>query len=232
MRIAICDDQPLMCKETEKYLSEYSTQYQYKVDIEVFFSGASLLFSNTSFDIVFLDIEMEKENGIEIAEQYSKVQKGRIIFLTSHVEEMPNGYKVRAFRFLVKPIDRALFFEAVESAAKEIAMDKQIMVQEEGMEFFIHCSDIIYVEAGARSCGVRTAEGFFRSTKNIETMRRELDTPNFFSTHRSYIVNMDHVDIHALRKNGLTMCNNEIVKVSRLKNKEFKDTFFTYIKSK
>lgn len=232
MRIAICDDQPLMCHDIEKNLEEYALKYHCDIKIDSFYSGAELLLVDTAFDIIFLDIELGTENGIKVAEQYRMEHKGKIIFLTSHIEEMPNGYKVRAFRFLVKPIQQDLFFEALHSAAKEIVVDRQIVVQEEGKNFLIRCSDIIYVEAGVRSCGVRTKEGFFRSAKNIEAMKAELDAANFYVPHRSYIVNMDYVDIRAMDKNCLNMLNDEIVKISRLKNKEFKDAFFTYIRSK
>ena len=232
MKIAICDDQPLMCKEVEKQLQEYAAQNQSEIDIEIFYMGSSLLASEIDFDIIFLDIELEQEHGIEIAEQYIAEHTGHIIFLTSHIEEMPNGYKVRAFRFLIKPIDRTLFEEAIGSAIKEIMLDKQIIVQDNGKDFTIRCSDIYYVEAGSRSCGVRTENGFYRYGKNIQTMQQELDTPNFYVPHKSYIVNMDKLDIRLLDKNGLTMLNGEIVKVSRLKEKEFRDRYFAYIRSK
>ncbi len=232
MYIAICDDQPLMCKEVEKQLQEYAAQNIAEMEIDTFYRGSDLLSANSNFDILFLDIELEQEHGIEIAEQYIAEHTGHIIFLTSHIEEMPNGYKVRAFRFLIKPIDRILFEEAVRSAIKEIMSDKQLIVQENGKDFIIHCSDIYYVEAGSRSCGVRTENGFYRYGKNIQTMQQELDTPNFFVPHKSYIVNMDKVDIRRLDKNGLSMLDGEIVKVSRLKEKEFRDRYFAYIRSK
>lgn len=138
MRIAICDDQPMMCEEINTKLKRYAEQKHCAVDAIIFHTGKELLSSKHLFDIVFLDIELENENGIEIAESYRMEHKGRIIFLTSHIEEMPNGYKVRAFRFLVKPINEAILYEAMDSAVQEIVLDKPMMVQEDGNDILIH----------------------------------------------------------------------------------------------
>lgn len=83
-----------------------------------------------------------------------------------------------------------------------------------------------------RSCGVRTSDGFHRCSMNIEAMKKELSLPNFYETHRSYIVNMDHIDIRSVNGNSITMYNGEIVKISRLKEKSFRDAYFEYIRSK
>lgn len=233
MNIAICDDQLHLCQEVNDYIEYFEKNNQYLISTHIFISGKKLLESQIVYDIIFLDIEIEEENGLEIAAQYvMKHNNAKIIFLTSHIEEMPNGYKVKAFRFLLKPINKTLFFEALESAAKEITLEAYLIVKDKGKDFPIRFSDIVYVEAGVRCCGIRTLEGFYRSVLNIERMRKELSTPNFYTTHRSYIINLDYVDMRNITDAGVVVCEGEIVKISRLKEKAFKETFFEYIRSK
>ena len=67
-----------------------------------------MLSAEESYDIVLLDIELKNENGLEIDSLLRKRSRAKIIFITSHIEEMPNGYKVMGFRFMTKPIKEKL----------------------------------------------------------------------------------------------------------------------------
>ena len=98
--IAICDDIPQICEEVHRLVSEQLLKRDIDIRIHTYTSGQALFDAGMVFDILFLDIELGQESGLEVARDYPYKQETRIIFLTSHVEEMPNGYKVRAFRFL------------------------------------------------------------------------------------------------------------------------------------
>ena len=70
---------------------------------------------------------MPEINGMQIAGFLRKKHNGEfIIFLTSHIEFMPNAFKVKAFRFLNKPIDIEKFEEAVLEAEKEILNNEKV----------------------------------------------------------------------------------------------------------
>lgn len=90
--IAICDDIPQICEEVYRLVAEQLGKREIDTRIHKFHSGQALLSSGIVFDILFLDIELEKENGLVVAKEYPHKKETRIIFLTSHAEEMPNGY--------------------------------------------------------------------------------------------------------------------------------------------
>lgn len=228
--IAICDDIPQICEEVRRLVAEPLGKREIDIRIHVYHSGQALLNAGIVFDILFLDIELEKENGLQIAMEYPYKKKTRIIFLTSHVEEMPNGYKVRAFRFLTKPIDTKHFEEALFSAMKDIERDKRFTITDEDGEHIIRASEIYYLESKQRSTDVRTKDKFARCKYSIEEMKEELDKMQFYCPHRSYMVNMDH--IQSFEKDFVRMKNGEKVKVSRAKMNEFKDKFFEYMRSR
>ncbi len=230
MKIAICDDHSFMCNEVERRLKDYIIEYHCELSIEFFYTGAALLLAASSFDIVFLDIELKRENGIEIAEQFGKISRGKIIFLTSHIEEMPNGYKVKAFRFLTKPINKKLFIEAVSSAIEEISSEKKIELYNDDKIVVVHRKDIVYAEAGNHASCVRTVEGVFRSPLILEELKGQLEGPDFICPHRSYIVNMAYIT--EIGTNEILMHDGEKVRISRLKHKEFKKLFYRYLRGK
>lgn len=144
-----------------------------------------MLSSGKNYDIILLDIELKKENGLEIAALLRKRSRAKIIFISSHIEEMPNGYKVRAFRFLTKPIKEALFKEAIDSAIEEISSVKKLELESDCGMIIVHNKDIVYAEAGNHSSCVRTVDGVFRSPMILSELREKLTGKEFFCPHRS-----------------------------------------------
>lgn len=121
MRIAICDDDKVMCDEICKKINQYNCNYY----IDLFRGGMDLLNIDKIYDIVFLDIEMSGIDGMETASLLrQKNNNEHIIFLTSHSEFMQEAFKVKAFRYLNKPIKQEELIEALNAAEKEIISKK------------------------------------------------------------------------------------------------------------
>ena len=228
--IGICDDQICVCDMIRQRVAEFLLKRDVDCRIHIYITGEDLFKEAIVFDILFLDIELINENGLELAMKYPYKNETRIIFLTSHVDEMPNGYKVRAFRFLTKPLNQGHFEEAVQSALTDIERDKRFVVTDEKGERIVRASEILYVEAQARCSGIRTMDIYAKLTISFNKMIEELSMLQFYNSHKSYIVNMDY--ICKFEKNEVVMKNGEKVKISRLKKNHFKDSFYNYIRSR
>lgn len=228
--IAICDDIVPMCNTIRKKLTELLLSRDIDIRIHTFTSGRELLKSDIVFDILFMDIELDRENGLEVVKDYPNRKETKIIFLTSHVEEMPNGYKVRAFRFLTKPIIQNEFEEATLSAIRDISEEKRFTATDEDGEHIIRSSEIIYVESMQRSTAVRTSKRTVRCGIPFEKKVSELNTLQFYRPHKSYIINLDFID--RIDKQVVVMKNMEKIKISRLKVNHFRDYFYQYVRSR
>ncbi len=126
-KIAVCDDEQIFIDDVVAKLKEQSEQ----CEILEYTSGEELLDSPLDFNIIFLDIEMAGINGINTAFLLrERKYDGMIIFLTSHTEFMPDAFKVKAFRFLDKPLDNEKFNEAFSEAKKEILNTEHILLLE------------------------------------------------------------------------------------------------------
>ena len=69
LRIAVCDDENIICAQLESMLSEIGNRISEETEVAVFISGEELirvLFGGAYFDIIFLDIELHKLNGVEV----------------------------------------------------------------------------------------------------------------------------------------------------------------------
>ena len=78
MRIAICDDDKNICTQIENTLLEYSEKSMQKIEVLVFFSGEDLIgYINNGnlFQLIYLDIEMKKMNGVDVGKYIRKILK-------------------------------------------------------------------------------------------------------------------------------------------------------------
>ena len=228
--IGICDDQICTCDMIKQRVSEFLLKRDVDSRIHIYTTGEALLKEEIVFDVLFLDIELVNENGLELAMKYPYKKETRIIILTSHIEEVQNGYKVRAFRFLTKPLNQCHFEEAIQSALTDIERDKRFLVMDENGERIVRASEILYVEARPRGCAIRTMDSYAKSLISFNKMIEELLMFQFYNPHKSYIVNMDY--ICKFDKKEVIMKNDEKVKISRLKKNHFKDSFYDYIRSR
>ena len=109
LSIAICDDDIRTTGKMEKLIQKIAKQNFVDTDITVFWSGKSLADTVTKgecFDIIYLDIEMDNENGISAAKRIRIYDKNvLIIYVTNHENHMKESFEVRPFQFLVKPVN-------------------------------------------------------------------------------------------------------------------------------
>ena len=131
MRIGMCDDQKIFLKQMRQIIDKYMEFRKIPYSIVEFSGGEELLAYDLQLDILFLDIEMSGIDGLETAKRYQvKYNNGntKIIFLTSHNELMSKGYIVKAFRFLLKPVEKEALKEAIESAIDEFSTDEVLVL--------------------------------------------------------------------------------------------------------
>ena len=147
IRIAICDDIPEPCSIAKDKIPSYFSGQSVTIAIESFFSGSALLRCDVCYDLLIMDIALGDENGLDVAKKYCSGKHTRVILLSSHNEELPNGYKIGAFRFLLKPIDDISLQEALDSAVNTLEQEQAIEVfDEKDRSRFLRLSEIYYIQ--------------------------------------------------------------------------------------
>lgn len=127
IRIALCDDnkedmlqlhQKIIewYRENSKNQSVSITEYSDSVYL------SSVIDAGDSHDVFFLDVEMPKVDGFQLADKIrNKLPAAIIVFLTSHSELAPDGYKFRALRYVSKLVLSQKLPEALEAVQKEFS---------------------------------------------------------------------------------------------------------------
>ena len=99
LNIAICDDDIQITGKIERLLQDIAKRNFVDTEIEVFWNGKSLadaIAAGERYDVIYLDIEMDKEDGISAARRIRTYDKNvRIIYVTSHESYMRESFEVR-----------------------------------------------------------------------------------------------------------------------------------------
>lgn len=227
-RIAICDDEQIICSQIENILLDYSKSTGLEIDIIVFYSGEELykyMELGYSFDLIYLDIEMEPMNGLEVGKMIrNRMQnhKTDIVYISGK-----NGYDrqlfdVQPLHFIPKPIKPNKVIEDLKLAM--IRADKLgglFAYKKANESHKVPIKDIIYFESFGRETRIVTVnhEDIFYGV--MQKIFEIVAKYQFIKIHRSYIVNYNHIS--TFRYEEVIMSNGIILPISQARRKEIKD---------
>ena len=192
-------------------------------------------------DVVFLDIQMQRETGFDLLAKLKKINF-ELIFTTAH-----SGYAIKAFKFsaidyLLKPIDLEELKAALEKVRKKVNHNiserleqliqnlkpssaqkyKMALPTNDGL-VFVKLEDIIYCEADSNYTHIHMANGTHylvsRTLKEYDSMLSEQD---FFRIHNSFLINMNQIKSYVRGEGGyVVMTNEKSLDVSKRKKEAF-----------
>ena len=234
-RIAICDDEKKILDEVSGYIKTYAEKKN-KTDIEVFcFDCARSLLSTledgNSFDIFVLDVYIGDEMGTALARDIRKFGiESPIIFATTSVEHAPQSYETGTLRYLIKPINPAKFYEAMDVALANAEKLGQRLIKlktENGIES-INASHIMCSEAHDHYQHVRLiGGGRFKVRLTVTELFMMLAKyGGFIRVGSPYIINLRHVK--NVSRTDVVLYNNVSIQIPRGKYAEIKNAFWDY----
>ena len=188
--------------------------------------------------LVFLDVEMEGENGFDILRQFHPVPF-KIIFVTAHLNYAIKAIRYSAADFLLKPVDSDELIEAVsrvssagadgtaqlyEGLLKNLEPDaicKLAIPVKDGF-VYINTDEIVRLEADRAYTLIFTTGSKYLASRNIREYEHLLPAEHFFRAHNSHLLNLYHVQ-KFLREDGFfaLMTDGSKPEISRRKKDEF-----------
>lgn len=222
IRIALCDDskedmlqlhQKIIewYRENSKNQSVSITEYSDSVYL------SSVIDAGDSHDVFFLDVEMPKVDGFQLADKIrNKLPAAIIVFLTSHSELAPDGYKFRALRYVSKLVLSQKLPEALEAVQKEFsALESGYLVVPHYTDALrIPYNEILYVQHILRSSQIYTLrQGVIKDNRGLKTIYSVIGDKRFIYIDRSTFVNIDF--IRELKGNEIILRTGESLAISR-----------------
>lgn len=198
MQIAICDDNAIERELFFDILAAFFDSKSLSSKIEQYSSGIELLCDVEEgkwYDIIFMDIFMDKMLGIDVARNLRKIgYDGKIIFQTVSADFAIESYEVEASAYILKPYDVKKLTNIVNRVVKNIDNDFYTIKQRSNY-VRIPYSEIIYVESKNSKCILHRTDGrCYTVYKRLDEIEGELAVdPRFLRCHQSYLVNMDYI---------------------------------------
>ncbi len=222
MRVAICDDNINYINEIENYIDKFK---QTVVVCDAYQNGEELIYAyrdkGERYDVIFLDMELERLNGIETASLIREIDEHVIIvFVTSYTEYMRESFKCAPFRFLVKPVDSEEFKTVFYDVTKKLSKQRKVFAfAENKAKIRLYCDDIIYFESQDHWIWIHTKERVYKICKSLTELYGQLDKEMFCRVHKSFIINFLYVK--SIKENDAELYHcDKPVSISRSYKKE------------
>lgn len=223
MKIAIVEDNKTHSDTLVDYIHKYADETKSVFKVSTFSDGLYFLDSYKSgFDIVFLDINMPFIDGLETAKRLRQIDRYTcLIFITEHASYAINGYEVKAFDFILKPVEyfkfRSKFTKAIEMVNRNDL--GKICLKAKDFIRMIKIMDICYVESVKHKIIYHLLNEDLELWDTLDYVESILPVDFFARCGKSYLVNLTYVD--SVKGNEVYLCNNAILPISKLKKKEF-----------
>lgn len=231
MNIAICDDDKKYLDILEGTISSYFLEKDIPIDLFFYDSGETIISSDVNFDIVFIDIEMNKVNGIQATKFLKEKNKDTIVFIvTAFQNYLDDAMDLDVFRYISKPIDKTRIVNGLDTALELINSKVLKIVDVHSNLFTISAKDIIYIESKMRKTYIYLIDREIVTKKSLSYFKDKLNAYFFVAPHNSYIVNFNCVK--SFSRTNFVMTNNHTVPISQKKQPEIKKLFFRFVEGK
>lgn len=223
INIGICDDELHYRIKIKEILEETLKTYPISYNIYEFSSGEELLNNYPKdLDILIMDIQMKNINGMDTARKIREFDENlEIIFMTSFAEFMQDGYEVKAYRYILKPISERKISKNIIPCIKEIMKKRNnyLTVNVKNYIDRIKIDSIIYIETDRPNILIYTRDNMYTTKMSISKIEKNLSEYGFFRCHNSYVINLKLVE--SMNSNFIKVHGKDIP-VSKYRIKELK----------
>lgn len=232
----ICDDDAKDLAEIAALAEDFSKAHpEFPLALKTFSSPYDLMErmeAKGGFDLYLLDILMPQMAGIELARRIrTRQEPSEIVFLTTSREYALEAFDVAACGYLVKPVDPEKFEAAMLRAVQGLARPENsslLLKTREGLRR-LPFRELVVVESfnHDRVCTLAGGARYVTSDTLTSLMERLGGDPRFFSPHRAYIINLEHIT--ALNPGSVLLSNGQRVPVAQATLPTLKRAYVAYL---
>ena len=214
LRAILIDDEKSSLQSLQYELSEYCPDVQAVAQCKSPEEGLSAI-EKYDPDVVFLDIEMPGMNGFQLLQKCREVNFD-VIFVTAYDQFAVRAFEFNAIDYLLKPVRKDQLIQAVQKVLENqvhrfpeeqlnaLVNNIQLQNQVGGIEKialptgdgfeFVHVNNIVYLNAESNYTWVHLdSDRKYLVSKTLKEMSSMIPFPQFFRSHKSYLVNINHV---------------------------------------
>lgn len=227
MKIAICDDENIVCSQIEEIILKYAKVTHRNISISIFSDGnrlCDILEKGEFYDLIFLDIEMSEIDGITAGEIIRNIfdnQVTHIIYISWKEHYCMQLFKLRPTDFLLKPISEDEIIKEINLVEKLMHRNNQIFTYKKGHELIkTPLKNILYFESINKTISIVSTNGTDVFYDKIDNVFNMVQKHRFLRIHQSYVVNYVHIARFGYEK--VKMTDGKILPISQSKRKEIR----------
>lgn len=189
IKCAILDDEPKAVQLLESYVNQ--TEGLILLIATTSFKDMERIIEENKADIVFLDIQMPEENGMDIIKKFNN--DNWFILTTAYADYALEGYEYNVIDFLLKPISYERFLQGIQKFKKINSHtnphEEFIFIRESGICYKLLMIEIIYIEGVRDYIKIYTNGRVYMVLSSLNAILAQLPDRAFVRIHRSYIIN-------------------------------------------
>ncbi|MBP1995086.1 LytR/AlgR family response regulator transcription factor [Paenibacillus eucommiae] len=163
-------------------------------------------------DVVFLDIELAEDSGLQLAEKLLAIEPApAIVFATAYDEYALQAFNVNALDYILKPFDEVRIQQTIEKIERlQATSDKElsaaatptrmptgqtgkIAISTEERILLIDIDKILFINSAEGKTLIKTLDNEYKIAETLVMIERKLQYTSFTRVHRSYLVNVQHI---------------------------------------
>ncbi len=237
--IAICDDNAEDCDRLNNMLTNCAFRYDHHFNISIFRQCKNLISSYTDhnhYDILFMDIEMPNENGIDKA-SYIKNSISHnviIVFVSNYPEYMQDSFKVHPYFFIQKPVTATVIDKLICDILRDASYNKVLITVIDGYknEYTVNINDIYYIEtvdAKNKELSFHLKDHSINAKGILTSWNDKLREYAFHQCSRTILINLTH--IHYFNNLQIVLDNNTTIPVSSRNKKQLMSKYLNKVVS-
>ncbi|MFG6120554.1 LytR/AlgR family response regulator transcription factor [Thalassobacillus sp. B23F22_16] len=201
---ALVVDDERFSREELKYLLKKQENVEVAGEAE---SGESAVMKAVQLqpDVVFLDVEMPRTNGMEVAASLKELKHPpRIVFATAYPDFAVEAFRYEALDYLLKPFEEEQVAESVKRLVKSLGREpslaapskspSKLAVEGEDEIFYLDPARICYVYRDDRTTKIVEKEKVYETKLPLKEIEQRLKLYSFYRIHKSYLVNLQFVE--------------------------------------
>ncbi len=225
MKILIYEDNETDLFKIKSCISNFFNEKKLKYEIDICPNSDYLFSKIEDYDLLFLDINLGNENGIDIGLQLRKKNIDcRIIITSNHPEYVYDGYKIAADRYFLKPIRQNEFNIEMETVVKQYLLGNMGIKDERISKRKIYFKEILYIDYYDRKTRLHLMNGnIINCTYSLKFWQDLLKDQPFGQSHKAFLVNFNYIS--GYNNKEITLINDESIPLSRHHKKIFEQSY-------
>lgn len=228
--VAICDDEEEWCIAISDSCRRYMEDKDVNIVFHSFNNGENLIsVKDLEIDVLFLDVEMENMDGLEVMKAVEGMPNiHNIIFVSSHIEAVWESFGSKTKGFIPKPFKDEDIWNKIKDIYIKKATDGVLKFSDYSGVVYFNKSDIIYLKADSNYVTIHARNSEKIITITLKECESIIGGFPFVRIHKSYIVNLAHVS--NMSGSVLILKNGEKCNIGRVYRNQVKNSYDDYLR--